>query len=185
MQALKRVSEEDVHAQVQDLQLKDLAAVEIIVRETLIPVWRIIIRVLDLFHITPLVTQAVPKFKEFADCFARLALAKEKQEFKNLAKCAAAAFLQFLHQVTSTTLFSGLAAKIVAILGMLGLAAKMTGIVFVVWILLLILTYIKGKIDPTKSIGWVIGMIIHLFSPGHGAKQEKRPPIFTYRKTNL
>jgi hypothetical protein len=178
MQSLNRAADVGVQTQVQDLQLKDFAKTEIAIREKLIPVWRIIIRVLDLFHITPLVTKAVPKFKEFADCFARLTMAKEKQEFKVLAKCAASAFLQFLHQVTSTTLFSGLAAKIVAILGMLGLAAQMTGVVFIVWILLIILSYVKGKIDPTKTMAWVIGMIIHIFSPGHGAEKEKRPPIF-------
>lgn len=185
MQALNRVSEENIQTQIQGLELKELAKTEILVREKLIPVWRIIIRILDMFHITPLVTQAVPKFKEFADCFGRLTLAKERQEFKSLAKCAASAFLQFLHQVTSTTLFSGLAAKIVAILGMLGLAAKMTGVVLVVWILLLILQYVKGKVDPTKSIGWVIGLIIKLFSPGHDAEQEKRPPIFNYKRSNI
>ena len=82
MQTLKRVSEEDMQTQVKDLQLRDWAKTEIAVREQLIPVWRIIIRTLDLFHITPLVTQAVPKFKKFADCFARLTIVREKQEFK-------------------------------------------------------------------------------------------------------
>ncbi len=97
-----------------------------------------------------------------------------------MAKCAARAFLQFLHQVTATTVFSGLAAKIVAILGMLKLAGGMSIVVLVVWILLLILQKIKGKLDPKKSIAYVIGLIIHIFSPGHaeGEEKPKRPPIF-------
>lgn len=184
MQALKRVSEEDIQIQVQQLPFKDLAKTEIIVREQLIPVWRIIVRILDLFHITGLVTNAVPKFKEFIDCFVKLD--KEKQQFRILAQCAASAFLQFIHQVISTTFFSGLAAKIVAILGMLGLAAKMTSVILVVWVLLLILQYIKGKIDPTRSMALVIGLIIKIFSPGHGKEEKpKRPPIFTYKTSGF
>lgn len=154
---INRVADQDVA----ELPLQELIQIEILVRKKILPAWKLFIKALELLHITQLITHAVPKFQEFLDHLFKI----ESGDFKNNIKKACVSFLQFIHHVSSSTLISGLAAKIFAVFGFIGIAWDVTVLALVIWILLLILGSLKSKIRTDSGIARFIGLIIKIFSP--------------------
>lgn len=174
--SLNRVTPQEIQEEILSLELKDAAQVEIIVRQKLIPVWRILVRLMDIMHITPLVEYSIPKSKEFITCFKNLFETTDKEEFKKNAICAGKAFLQMTHQIVSTSFISALMAKVALAFGALSLAGWLGGMAYMVWALLALLVSVKSK--TSGKLAAMIALVIRIFSPGDSEK-KKRPPIFT------
>jgi hypothetical protein len=174
--SLNRVTPQEIQEEIKSLELKDAAQVEIIVRQKLIPVWRVIVRLMDIMHITPLVEYSIPKSKEFITCFNNLFIATDKEDFKKNAICAGKAFLQMTHQIISTSFISALMAKVALAFGALSLAGWLGGMAYIIWALLALLVSLKGK--TSGKLAEMIALIIRIFSPGDSEK-KKRPPVFT------
>lgn len=174
--SLNRVSPQELQKDIESLELKDVAQAEVIIRQKLIPVWRIIVRVMDAMHITPLIEYSIPKSKEFMTCFSNMFNTKDKEELKNNAVCAGKAFMQMFHQVISTAFISALMAKVALAFGAISLAGWLGGMAYFAWALLALLVHLKGK--TSGKLAELIALVIKIFAPGD-AEHKQRPPIFS------